>query len=104
MGFEIIVYSELWLKNLTDLPIAFGAPSLEILNPMITGVDHSEIYLTSTKLAAYSALLEFNDILDFEFNEKDIDVNKTSEDLDILTLPVQESNTLVGESVKYQIK
>lgn len=104
IGFEIIVYSELWLKNLTDLPIVFGAPSFEILNPLITGIDQADNYGSSVKLAAYSALLEFNDLLDFDFNERDKDFNKTNEDFDILTLSVQESNTVVGESILYFIQ
>lgn len=101
LGFEIIVYSELWLKNLTDLPIVFGAPSMEILSPFATGVEHTENYGSSTKLAAYSALLELNDILDFDFNERDKDFSTSNEDLDILTLPVQESDSLVEEIFEY---
>jgi hypothetical protein len=72
---------------------------MEILSPFITGVDHTENYGSSTKLSAYSALLELNDILDFDFNERDKDFSTSNEDLDILTLPVQESDSLVGKSV-----
>lgn len=98
LGFDIIVYSELWLKNLTDLPIIFGTPSREIFNALHV-TDETHTYCSPNNMIAYSALMEIGDILDFEFNERAKDFENTGEDLDVLPLAYQQSEIVVGKCI-----
>lgn len=52
IGMEVILFTELWIKNLTDLPLAVGSPN------------NSKLYQNLNNLAAEAALLELTSVLE----------------------------------------
>ena len=71
-GIEIIVYAELWLRNLTSLPLNFGCPSYQLHG---MGTSPAEILdATATRFNAESALMEIASLL--EVGDKGTGLNK----------------------------
>jgi hypothetical protein len=98
-GFDMVLHSELWLCNLTSLPITFGAPSLQL---NIKSKDNSKSNKErSSMLNAETALLELSSIL--EFGDKGLSVNSDNDELfndaEVLILPKQQDDEVVGKNV-----
>ena len=98
-GFNMILHSELWICNLTSLPITFGAPSLQLEartkdNSKSNGVKHK-----SSMLNAENALLELSSIL--EFGDKGhsfaSDNDESYNNGEVLILPKQQDDTITGK-------
>ena len=94
-GFDLVLYSELWLCNLTSLPILFGATSQQL----IMRCEEKTTEKSERALNAETALLELSSIL--EFGEKGhsflSDYDKSNENVEILNLPKQQSDEVTGK-------
>lgn len=100
-GFDLVLYCELWLCNLTSLPIIFGASSHQLMSK---GTDRKSKKLVrdrSSTLNAETALMELSSIL--EFGEKGhsfiSDYEKSNENGEILSLPKQQADVITGKKV-----
>ena len=95
-GTNLILYAEIWLRNLTSLPLTFGAPSFQI--DADRGVDSS----LPEKVSAESALVELTSVLEGSSfgllggNDDDADDSHCDESLN---LPLQQSESEVFEEV-----
>ncbi|KAL7555190.1 hypothetical protein ACHAWF_018839 [Thalassiosira exigua] len=95
-GWNIILYAEVWLRNLTTIPLAFGAPSLQV------GYDDVESTLPG-KVSADSALIELTSVLEgnsfglFGASEDDEDLDGN----DIVNLPIQQCDEVWEEVFEY---
>jgi hypothetical protein len=100
IGFDIVAYTELWIKNLTTLPIVIGAPSNQFYS-RTSNISHSlsSINDAMRKSAAEAALYELSSIL--EFGDKGHDIIGEPQKHDILTLPQQDCDYVTGKIVCY---
>lgn len=96
-GINLILYAEIWLRNLTSLPLTFGAPSFQI--DAERGADSS----LPAKINAESALVELTSVLEGSSfgllgggNDDDADYVNCD---DTLNLPLQQSESEVYEEV-----
>lgn len=71
IGFEIVLHSELWIKNLTNLPIAFGARSRELFDKRTRDGSLDSIHEVSRQQAAQAALLELSMLFDLDARGSD---------------------------------
>lgn len=71
IGFEIVLHSELWIKNLTNLPIAFGARSKELFDKRTRDGSLDSIHEASRQQAAQAALLELSMLFDLDARGSD---------------------------------
>jgi hypothetical protein len=106
-GFDIVTFAELWLRNLTSLPLAFGCPSNQINEqynrdfnePSEPGSDEFGI------INAEAALIEIASVL--EFGEKGKGLNLGDEGgsginhNDTYLLPYQTSSLIFEEVFEY---
>lgn len=94
-GFDLVLYSELWLCNLTSLPILFGTTSQQLT---MKG-EEKTTEKSERALNAETALLELSSIL--EFGEKGhsflSDYDKSNENAEILNLPKQQTDEVTGK-------
>jgi hypothetical protein len=95
IGFDLIVYSEIWIKNLTSLPIIFGVPSTQIDHASSQSASLHSMHEPLRKKAAEAALSELSNIL--EFGETWNDVGDRDELKEVLPLSKQESVPTVGK-------
>lgn len=101
-GIEIIVYAELWIRNITTLPLNFGCPSYQV-----HGVGDSSTNIsddTASRFNAESALMEIASLL--EVGDKGTGLNKkAARDLattgSIESLPNQVCDELWEEVFEY---
>ena len=96
-GVTLILYAEIWLRNMTTIPLTFGAPSLQV------GSDRYIKSLLPSIVSADSALLEITSVLDgnsFGIFGND---NDDDEDLgtDVINIPVQQCNEVYEEVFEY---
>lgn len=95
-GINLILYAEIWLRNLTSLPLTFGAPSFQI--DADRGVDSS----LPAKVSAESALVELTSVLEGSsfglLGSIDDDTDDGQSD-DSLNLPLQQCESEVYEEV-----
>lgn len=106
-GSELIVYVELWFRNLTTLPLNIGCPSCEVVGTVDLGEkdnEESEYEENAAKFTAEAALMEMASVL--EFGEKGTGLtgrngSQIHESFDIRSLPLQESKFLVEEVFEY---
>jgi hypothetical protein len=99
-GIDMIVYSELWLRNTTTFSLSFGCPSIQIQrNQRAYGAD--DAYTDSGKMVAEAALLEIASVL--EFGDKGKNLKNKNEELTskLCQLPFQESNMMIHEVFEY---
>lgn len=94
IGFELVVFSEMWIKNLTKLPIVFGVPSSQIW-PASERDSLRSTHESSRKKAAESALFELSSILDF--GGKEHGVGDRIGGHDIVPLSKQQCLSSVGK-------
>ncbi|CAJ1945620.1 unnamed protein product [Cylindrotheca closterium] len=105
-GLEVIVFAELWIRNLTSLPLNFGCPAYQLHEP---GSDvNTEICSADESLARFtaeSALIEIANLL--EVGDKGTGLRgggaaaKSAELLGIESLPGQECDHLIEEVFEY---
>jgi hypothetical protein len=106
-GFDIVTFAELWLRNLTSLPLAFGCPSTQINKQY-----NRELNETSEPssdefgiINAEAALIEIASVL--EFGEKGKGLNLGDEggsvinQSDTYLLPYQTANLIFEEVFEY---
>ena len=94
IGFNIVFHSELWIKNLTNLPILFGALQNQLFSPYLRSGSLNSIHESSRKKAAAAALVELSSIL--EFGDKGHGIGGKSCDKEILALSKQQSAVATG--------
>jgi hypothetical protein len=94
IGFNIVFHSELWIKNLTNLPILFGALQNQLFSPYLRSGSLNSIHESSRKKAAAAALVELSSIL--EFGDKGHGLGGKSCDKEILALSKQQSAVATG--------
>ena len=97
-GVNLIMYAEIWMRNLTALPLTFGAPSIQLSNE-----NYTETTL-SGKISADSALIELSSM--FESNSFGLFTNDDEDDEDtdlddILNLPLQQCQEQYEEVFEY---
>jgi hypothetical protein len=95
IGFDLLVYSEIWIKNLTALPILFGVPSTQIDYASSQGASLHSMHEPLRKKAAEAALSELSNIL--EFGEIGNEVGDRDVMKEILALSKQESMSTAGK-------
>jgi len=97
-GFNLIIYAEIWLRNLTKLPLTFGAPSAQVENTV-----HKEMPLLSGKISAESALVELSSVLDTNgfglFGTGEDDTEEFCRDN--VNLPLQQCEEFFDEVFEY---
>ncbi len=101
-GFELILHSELWICNLTSLPVTFGAPSSQFFskNKENHTLKNSNKRMTNM-LNAENALLELSSILEFGDKGHSFthESNENFSDCEVLMIPNQNqlNDEIVGE-------
>ena len=102
VGFDMILHSELWICNLTSLPITFGAPSFQIIDNINSNAQNSGVKDRTSMRNAETALLELASIL--EFGDKghsftnDNDNDDPSNGQEITVLPKQQNDEIIGKN------
>jgi len=105
-GYDVIVFAELWLRNLTPLPLSFGCPAAQINNAC--GREKGQASKDSSDEAgiinAEAALLEIASIL--EFGEKGKGLNLRDDNGSVTTsntylLPYQTADLIFEEVFEY---
>lgn len=64
-GFEVVIFAELWFRNLTTINITFGCPQLCAQSKEVDDAEDASIFESASKAAAESALLEIASVLEF---------------------------------------
>jgi hypothetical protein len=100
-GFELIVHSELWICNLTSLPVIFGAPSSQFFSKNMEdrNLKNSNKRMTNM-LNAENALLELSSILEFGDKGHSFtnESNENCSDREVLMIPNQRNDeVIIGE-------
>lgn len=105
-GLEVIIYAELWIRNITSLPLNFGGPSYQLHEP---GKHQSEGFSLSdeslARFTAESALMEIANLL--EVGDKGTGLRnkgttrEVGESGGIESLPCQECDQIVEEVFEY---
>jgi hypothetical protein len=104
-GLEVIVYAELWIRNITSLPLNFGCPTHQLRKTSESlHATNSSFDESIAKFTAESALMEIANLL--EVGDKGTGLNqaaarKTAETGTIASLPQQEAPMLVEEVFEY---
>ena len=103
-GIDVIIYAELWIRNITSLPLNFGCPVHQIYEPE-NGLTKPQSDDSIAKFTAESALMELTSLL--EVGDKGMALNQKAakEDLDrshiIESLPGQQCSELTEEVFEY---
>ena len=91
LGLDFILFSEVWIANLTDLPLVFGAPRGQVI-PSVSDA-------CPGPSAAESALIEISSIL--EFGERGKGLEKEHEEnmvgLDVYEFGHQLTDEVIGK-------
>ncbi len=106
IGYDAFVFAELWLRNLTPLPLVFGCPSIQINKPSrkSNGLS-SELSSDEAGIVnAEAALIELASIL--EFGDRGKGVNLRDDNASITTpdtclLPYQTADIIFEEVFEY---
>jgi len=101
-GFDLVVYAELWIRNLTDLPLSFGCPASQAEREEEAAEDDD--FQVPGKLAAEAALLEIASVLELGDSGKVIrteDEAMAAEIGKIYSLPLQSVDELCVEVFEY---
>jgi hypothetical protein len=104
-GLELIIYAELWIRNLTTLPINFGAPAYQMHESCYDARDAQAFSEQSAaRFSAESAIMEISSVLEFGDQGTGFS-NKTSRELAetgvVESLPKQRCSALVEEVFEY---
>ena len=104
-GYDVIIFAELWVRNLTNLPLIFGAPSAQVYkhNQKQRMKEKSDDLLDSVrKVAAEAALMELTSVLEFGDRGKGLKVSPEDERSpggDVHTLATQDYGVDVVDEV-----
>jgi hypothetical protein len=104
-GMEVIVFVELWIRNLTSLPLNFGCPAYQMQESCYTSTGiYGGSEQSAARFTAESALMEIASVL--EFGDKGTGLsNKAALEVaasgGIQSLPNQECRQLVEEVFEY---
>lgn len=104
-GLEIIIYAEIWIRNITNLPLNFGCPAYQLHNAAPDQqTSESSFDESVAKFTAESALMEIANLL--EVGDKGTGLNqavarKIAESGTIESLPDQDTKELVEEVFEY---
>jgi hypothetical protein len=104
-GMEVIVFAELWIRNLTSLPLNFGCPAYQMHESCYTSTGiYGGSEQSAARFTAESALMEIASVL--EFGDKGTGFsNKAALEVaasgGIQSLPNQECRQLVEEVFEY---
>ena len=98
-GYDLVLFCELWICNLSSLPIVFGAPSSQIVLKELNDPLQNVRIEGNRKMVAEAAINEISSLL--EFGEKGRVIGKDDEDQhqisrDIRILPKQQSMEVFG--------
>lgn len=104
-GLDVVVFAELWFRNLTNMQINFGCPWNQ-LNPQGAVeelVDDFSAFETASKAAAESALMEIASVLEFGDKGKVLAAKdqEKEEQRNVRSLPLQASEALYHEIFEY---
>ena len=105
-GFDMIIHSELWLCNLTSLPITFGAPSSQFYSKRKDKpYSRNGMKNIPSILNAENALLELSSIL--EFGDKGHSFSNDNDESydggEVLVIPNQKNSEEIGKMVHISI-
>jgi hypothetical protein len=104
-GLEVIIYAELWIRNITSLPLNFGCPTYQLHEPgSKVGRTRTASDESVARFTAESALMEIANLL--EVGDKGTGLNQSmarqiSETGVLESLPDQECSLLVEEVFEY---
>jgi SHR-binding domain of vacuolar-sorting associated protein 13 len=100
-GVTIIIYAELWISNLTSLPLAFGCPSHQIR----AEGNSDDSMGDATKFSAEAALMELASVLELGENGTELDTRHADMAAtagDIYLMPYQECPVITEEIFEYE--
>ena len=106
-GIDVIVYAELWISNLTSLPLTFGCPALQVHKENSNCQRNSKAQTTeeaAIQFSAEAALMEIASVL--ELGEKGSKIDTRNAALqqqagEVVVLPHQETPLLVEEVFEF---
>ena len=104
-GIDLIVYAELWISNLTTLPLVFGCPAAQVVRSKsddANTVDLAEE--AATQFSAEAALNEIVSVLELGETASKLDTRSTTTQRqagDVLILPRQACRLLVEEIFEF---
>lgn len=105
-GLEVIIYAELWIRNITSLPLNFGCPAYQLHEPeqafhvtKAASDDYIAKFTAETALMELASLLEVGD-KGTTLNQKAVK-EKTEMGNLIESLPEQECSELMEEVFEY---
>lgn len=104
-GVEVIIYAELWIRNITSLPLNFGCPAYQIYEPEQSLTTTTPLNESIAKFTAESALMELTSLLEVgdkgaAFNQK-VAKEDTERSGLIESLPGQQCRELIEEVFEY---
>ncbi len=98
---DVILHSELWIQNLTQLPLVFGVPSTQLFlsGHSVPNSNDGNNFDTPSKIAAQAALMELSSILEFGDKGKGLIQEEDSDCIggDVFNIPGQHCSLIVGE-------
>ena len=103
-GLELVLFTELWFQNRTDLQLSFGCPwaQLNSRSPLDATLDDSSSFESSTKATAESALLEIASVLEFGERGKGLRAEEQiMQGVHLCSVPLQSSGQQVYEVFEY---
>jgi len=104
-GLEVIIYAELWIRNITSLPLNFGCPAYQLHEPeQVFHITKTSSDDSVAKFTAESALMELASLL--EVGDKGTALNQKAKENSersnlIESLPEQECCDLTEEVFEY---
>ncbi len=103
-GLEVIIYAELWIRNITSLPLNFGCPAHQIYEPE-QNLTETSLNDSIAKFTAESALMELTSLLEVGdkgtlLNQKAAKEESDTSDL-VESLPGQKCSELTEEVFEY---
>lgn len=97
VGIDVILYADLWMRNLSSLPIVFGAPDTQIFEKNTESLgENSGLFLAEAALMEIASVLELGE-RGKELKSKDDPVSYTG--ADVCILPSQNQSKEVFEEV-----
>lgn len=104
-GAEVFIYSEIWIRNLTNLPLSFGCKWNQLHAPSTDRAPEVKVASadTASKAIAEAALLEMASVLEFGENGKGLRSSGQGEasTKDLHHLPLQEVQLVCWEVFEY---
>jgi hypothetical protein len=103
-GLEVIIYAELWIRNITSLPLNFGCPAYQLYEPE-QSLPESPSNNSIAKFTAESALMELTSLLEVGDKGRALNQRSGKEESErsnlIESLPGQQCRELTEEVFEY---